>query len=131
MILRMTLTTRLVLRALAEPAGDEKYGRQIARQTGLRTGTVGVILRRLEASAVATSRRGDPGAGHTKGPVRIYYKLTAGGEDVARAVAHGSAAGRPAKGVDLVLVKAGELRSAAAGGLPARPAVPLAEENPS
>lgn len=73
----ISYNTTLVLQALAAGAG---YGFEVMRVTGLPSGTVYPILRRLEASGLVRSEWEDSGAAHGDGrPARRYYEATAEG----------------------------------------------------
>ncbi len=53
---RMTLPTQLVLRALLEDPGAERYGLEIGDTAGLPSGTIHPILARLERLGWVESR---------------------------------------------------------------------------
>src|SRR5262245_57285038 len=77
--IRLTHTTALILRALAE---GHRHGFEIMEVSGLPSGTVYPALRRLEREgALASSWEVAPGPG----PRRRVYALTASGEAMARA----------------------------------------------
>ncbi|MGW3400162.1 PadR family transcriptional regulator [Streptomyces zhihengii] len=74
--LRMTTPTRMVLQAL-HAAQQPLYGLEIAQATGLGTGTVYPILRRLEQHGrVHVTDETDP---HPSRPPRRYYQLAPAG----------------------------------------------------
>jgi len=84
--LRMTHTTRAVLRVLLEADPHPTFGTIIREATGLSTGTLYPILERLEFRGAATSQWEDvaemekePGR-----PRRRYYSLTDAGRSLAR-----------------------------------------------
>lgn len=84
--LRMTHTTRVVLRALLEADPEPTFGSVIREATGLSTGTLYPILERLEYRGAATSRwegmeEMDLAPGR---PRRRYYSLTDAGRTIAR-----------------------------------------------
>jgi DNA-binding PadR family transcriptional regulator len=83
--MRMTLTTTLVLQAIAH---GRRYGLEIAEATGYPTGTVYPALRRLEQAAYlhsAWEREAD--AVRDARPQRRYYEITpAGASALARAL---------------------------------------------
>jgi PadR family transcriptional regulator, regulatory protein PadR len=83
--MRMTVQTQLVLsRFLDEPLGTELYGLEIAKDVGLKGGTLYPILMRLEDAGYLTSgwESIDP---HKEGRrPRRYYKITAAGATAAR-----------------------------------------------
>ena len=97
---RMTLQTQLVLRmALVEPI-KEWYGLQMARATGLPSGTVYPIIARLERCGWITSRWENPEEHVAEGrPRRRYYRLTDGGAEAARLALAGAYQGRAADGL--------------------------------
>ena len=73
----LTSATALVLDALAR---GYRHGFDILDATGLPSGTVYPILRRLEGDAHAASRWEDPGKAQRElRPPRRYYQLTASG----------------------------------------------------
>ena len=81
---RMTIPTRLVLRAmLAEPT-REMCGLQICTAAGLRSGTIHPILARLEGLGWLESRWEDVVPTEEGRPRRRYYKLTEDGAERAR-----------------------------------------------
>ena len=70
----LSYNTALVLQAIINGRG---YGFEIMRATGLPSGTVYPILRRLEAGALVSSRWEDPTAAHhERRPPRRYYRPT-------------------------------------------------------
>jgi DNA-binding PadR family transcriptional regulator len=77
--IRLTQTTALILRALAE---GHRHGFEIMEVSGLASGTVYPALRRLEREG-ALSSEWEPAPG--TGPRRRVYALTASGEATARA----------------------------------------------
>lgn len=75
----ITYPTALVLRALAN---GYRYGFDIMDATGLPSGTVYPVLRRLEeASAVSSNWEETEIAQGEQRPLRRYYELTASGEE--------------------------------------------------
>lgn len=75
---RMTQATALVLQALA---GGRSYGFDIMDATGLRSGTVFPILRRLEAAGLLQGAWESEVEAHAEGrPARRFYRLTGAGE---------------------------------------------------
>ena len=86
---RMTLPTQLVLRALLNDPGQEKYGLQICNSAGLPSGTIHPILARFEGLGWLESRWEDASPQEEGRPRRRYYRLTADGAERARlALAH-------------------------------------------
>lgn len=94
--MRLTPSTTLVLQALL--AGHH-HGFDIMEATGLASGTVYPILRRLDAEGLVRSHwEAAEVAQASQRPPRRYYELTAGGRAVAReAVARAAAAAAPAR----------------------------------
>jgi DNA-binding PadR family transcriptional regulator len=80
----MTIPTQLVLRALLEDPGEERYGYEIGESAGLASGTVHPILARLEGAGWLTSRWEDVDSRVAGRPSRRYYRLTAEGGLAAR-----------------------------------------------
>ena len=80
--LRVTYPTALVLLAIR---GGLRHGFDIIDATGLRSGTVYPILRRLEDAALLRSHWEGAGAARAAGrPPRRYYELTGIGAEAAR-----------------------------------------------
>ncbi|GLY23569.1 helix-turn-helix transcriptional regulator [Micromonospora sp. NBRC 101691] len=83
---RLTPQTVEVLRLLLAAPDCPRYGRDIARQTKLKTGTLHPILARLELAGWVESFWEDPAAHEAQGrPRRRYYRLTTDGARVAGA----------------------------------------------
>lgn len=81
----MTPQTIEVLRALLDDPATPRYGLDIARQTGLKTGTLHPILARLQRVGLLESSWEDPAEHEDQGrPRRRYYRLTGLGEMQAR-----------------------------------------------
>jgi PadR family transcriptional regulator, regulatory protein PadR len=81
----MTLQVRLVLDALLNAAGNERYGLQLRDETGLPSGTVYPIIARLEQAGWLESRWEEPARHEAEGrPRRRYYRLTRDGAERAR-----------------------------------------------
>jgi DNA-binding PadR family transcriptional regulator len=79
---RFTYPTALVLRALLD---GRHHGFDIMEATGLPSGTVYPILRRLDSEALVRSRWEDAGVARRElRPPRRYYELTPGGRGIAR-----------------------------------------------
>jgi DNA-binding PadR family transcriptional regulator len=74
---KLTHTSALVLKVIS---GGCNYGFDIMERTGLRSGTVYPILRRLEESGLIVARWEPEAAQQLQRPQRRYYKLTRGGE---------------------------------------------------
>ncbi|MFP5378753.1 MAG: PadR family transcriptional regulator [Vicinamibacteria bacterium] len=79
--MRITYPTALVLQALFQ---DHHHGFDIMAATGLPSGTVYPILRRLDAAGAVRSRWEDEATARQEHrPARRYYELTAGGRALA------------------------------------------------
>ncbi|MGB2571255.1 PadR family transcriptional regulator [Micromonospora citrea] len=77
---RLTAQTVEVLRLLLTDPAVPRYGRDIARETGLKTGTLHPILARLELAGWVESFWEDPAEHEDQGrPRRRYYRLTGDG----------------------------------------------------
>jgi PadR family transcriptional regulator PadR len=81
---RMTLPTQLVLRALLEEPGVERYGLEIGDSASLPSGTIHPILARLERLGWLESRWEDVDPSRAGRPARRYYRLTTDGVEHAR-----------------------------------------------
>ncbi|MEU4419591.1 PadR family transcriptional regulator [Actinoplanes sp. NPDC024001] len=84
---RMTLQVRLVLQALAEDPGRERYGLEIVDWTGLMPGTIYPILARLEQAGWLSSEWETVDESAAGRPRRRYYRLTPDGLTAAAAAA--------------------------------------------
>ena len=81
--MRLTYPTALVLQALLD---GHHHGFDIMDATGLPSGTVYPILRRLDADGAVRSRWEREGiARREQRPPRRYYELTSGGARMAKA----------------------------------------------
>ena len=80
----MTLPTQLVLRALLDDPGNERYGLEIGAAAGLPSGTIHPILARLERLGWVESRWEEVDPSQAGRPVRRYYRLTTDGIELAR-----------------------------------------------
>ena len=79
--MRLTYPTALVLQALLD---GHHHGFDVMEATGLASGTVYPILRRLDAEGCVRSRWEKEGqARKEQRPPRRYYELTAGGRHLA------------------------------------------------
>ena len=94
---------RALLAALAEAGPGWRHGYDLARSTGLLSGTLYPLLIRLEAQGYLEAEWQPPAA--TGRPPRHAYRLTAGGRELARR--EGGAARPPAPS----RVRAGEALS--------------------
>jgi PadR family transcriptional regulator, regulatory protein PadR len=79
-----SIQTRQIFQALLDAPEDETYGFELVKVTGLPSGSVYPILRRLEDEKIITAREEviDPNARRPR--YRIFYRLTAEGRRVAR-----------------------------------------------
>jgi DNA-binding PadR family transcriptional regulator len=77
----MSPQTVLVLMEFLQAPSDWKYGYDISRDTGLKSGTLYPILMRLAGRALLETRWETPEAGK---PPRHMYRLTATGSQLAR-----------------------------------------------
>lgn len=75
--LRLTHTSALILKVIS--AGSN-YGFDIMERTGLQSGTVYPVLRRLEQSGLIHSKWEPGEAQELQRPQRRYYRLTRAGE---------------------------------------------------
>jgi PadR family transcriptional regulator, regulatory protein PadR len=81
---RPSTATRLVFQAFLDSPGDESYGFELSKATGLPSGTIYPILRRLEDDDLIKSRWSEVQT-DTQRRQRRYYKLTAEGRRAAQA----------------------------------------------
>ncbi|HWB69042.1 MAG TPA: PadR family transcriptional regulator [Solirubrobacterales bacterium] len=84
MMRRPSTATRLVFQAFLDAPGEETYGFELARATGLPSGTIYPILRRLEGEELIESRWAEVET-ETQRRRRRYYALSAEGRRVAHA----------------------------------------------
>jgi DNA-binding PadR family transcriptional regulator len=75
--LSLTHTSALILKVIS---GGCNYGFDIMEKTGLPSGTVYPVLRRLEQSGMIHSKWESGEAQELQRPQRRYYKLTRAGE---------------------------------------------------
>lgn len=85
MVRKPSTPTRIVLQAFLDAPTDETYGFELAEVTGLASGTIYPILRRLEEDGLIADRWEEVEAGGQRRR-RRYYHLTAEGRRVARTV---------------------------------------------
>jgi len=84
-MLRMTLQTQLVLRALLEDPAKQRYGLELCELAGLPSGTIYPILARLEQAGWVDSVWEDPAVHEDQGrPRRRFYRITQDGAVQAR-----------------------------------------------
>lgn len=81
---RPSIKTRQLFQALLDAPEHESYGFELVKVTGLRSGSVYPILRRLEDEDLVVAREEtiDPSARRPR--VRVYYRLTPAGRVAAR-----------------------------------------------
>jgi PadR family transcriptional regulator PadR len=91
----MTIPTQLVLRALLDEPGVERYGVEIGARAGLPSGTVHPILARLEGVGWLTSQWEDVDPRVAGRPARRYYRLTPDGVQRAQVALTRAARPRP------------------------------------
>jgi DNA-binding PadR family transcriptional regulator len=92
---KMTAPLERVLRAFLEDPADPRYGYDLMRAAGLKSGTLYPLLGRLEDEKLVTSAWETPQRDGQR--PRKYYRLTAEGAEVARLeLAQVSAGRRPA-----------------------------------
>ena len=89
----MTVQTEAVLGALLD--GDELWGFELSRLSGLAAGTVYPILARLAAAGWVVSRWEDQSVAEAEGrPTRRYHRLTVEGRTRAVHALHATSARR-------------------------------------
>src|SRR5579871_6097843 len=103
----MTAPLERVLRAFLDDPADPRYGYDLMKAAGLKSGTLYPLLGRLEEERLVTSAWETPQ--HDGQRPRKYYRLTAKGAEVAR--------------LELAQISADRRRS------PARPARPVGPGN--
>jgi|SRR5437762_2752307 len=81
--LRLTRQTVAVVRCLLADPAVPRYGKEIADETGLKTGTLHPILARLEQAGWVEKYWEDP-AEDVGRPRRRYYRFTSNGAETAR-----------------------------------------------
>jgi DNA-binding PadR family transcriptional regulator len=98
---RLTEQTVAVIRALLATPATPRWGRDIAKETGLQSGTLHPILARLEQAGWVVSSWEDPSEHEEAGrPRRRYYRFAPGGAEAAQqaVAAAGAASGAPTRG---------------------------------
>ena len=78
-----SVPTRQVFVAMLDAPADETYGFELVKATGLPSGSVYPILRRLEDRGYVTAREEVIDAEARRPRQRVYYRLTAEGRRVA------------------------------------------------
>lgn len=82
--IRLTTTVARVLREFLEAPSEPCYGFDLMRATGLASGTLYVILARLERAGWLISEQEDVDPVAVKRPARRLYRLTPDGAQAAR-----------------------------------------------
>jgi DNA-binding PadR family transcriptional regulator len=82
--IRLTTTVARVLREFLESPSEPCYGFDLMRATGLASGTLYVILARLERAGWLVSEQEDVDPAAVKRPARRLYRLTPDGAQAAR-----------------------------------------------
>jgi PadR family transcriptional regulator PadR len=82
--IRLTTTVARVLREFLETPSEPCYGFDLMRATSLASGTLYVILARLERAGWLTSDKEDIDPVAVKRPARRLYRLTSDGAQAAR-----------------------------------------------
>src|SRR5580704_17380277 len=104
--MKMTAPLERVLRAFLEDPADPRYGYDMMKADGLKSGTLYPLLGRLEEEKLVTSTWDTPQEDGQR--PRKYYRLTAKGAEVAR--------------LELAQISAGRRGSPARRARPAHPA---------
>src|ERR1700684_826896 len=104
--MKMTAPLERVLRAFLTDPADPRYGYDLMKAAGLKSGTLYPLLGRLEEEKLVTSAWETPQQAGQR--PRKYYRLTAEGAEVAR--------------LELARVSAGRRGSPARRARPANPA---------
>jgi DNA-binding PadR family transcriptional regulator len=84
--IRLSLQTIKVLRALLDNNGAARYGFELAKLVGMRTGVLYPTLRRLEEEGWVISELEPIDPAVAGRPARVYYTLTSEGDQKARCV---------------------------------------------
>ena len=91
--MRMTAPLERVLRVLLEDPAEPRYGYDLMKAAGLKSGTLYPLLGRLEDEKLVASAWETPGQDGQR--PRKYYRLTARGAEVARLELAQISVGRP------------------------------------
>jgi len=81
---KRSIQTSQVLQALLDGPEGETYGFELVKVTGLPSGSVYPILRRLEEEQLVTVREEVINPGARRPRYRVFYRLNAEGRRVAR-----------------------------------------------
>lgn len=74
--MQITLTVQQVLNVFLEDPGENRYGLEVMRETGLQSGTLYPILARLERVGWLVSEKEPIDPAREGRPARRYYRLT-------------------------------------------------------
>ena len=96
--LRMTTPRLLVLRALLDDPGRERYGLDLATEAGLEPGTIYPILVAFEGAGWLSSREEEIDVHAAGRPRRRYYLLTAAGATAAQSALASRRSPQPGRG---------------------------------
>jgi DNA-binding PadR family transcriptional regulator len=91
--MRISIPTKQVLQAFLDAPSQETYGYELAQATGLPSGTIYPILRRLEDEGLVSSRWEDVAQSDGATRRRRYYSLRGEGAQLARTVTQDQAVG--------------------------------------
>lgn len=94
--MRITLQTLQLLQAFIEDPSEPRYGLELAKRTGLKSGTVYPALGRLEQEGWLTSRVEDVDPASAGRPARRIYEITGLGLERATEAAQQYRAALPA-----------------------------------
>lgn len=78
------MQTKQVFQAMLDAPTEETYGFQLTKATGLPSGSVYPILRRLEDQGLVKTRREAIDPDSPRPRYRVYYRLTGEGQRLAR-----------------------------------------------
>jgi len=84
MVRKRSHQTKLILQVLLDAPGDEAYGLEVVRASGVPAGTAYAILRRLEDEGLLDGRWEQISPADEGRPPRYYYRLNGVGERIAR-----------------------------------------------
>lgn len=77
--MKLYMTTAKVLRALLEDPEVPRYGLEMTRATGVTSGALYPVLRRLQAEGLVTAEQEQIDPSVQERPARCYYRLTPDG----------------------------------------------------
>ncbi len=81
---QLTLAVAVILRIFLDDIGTSRYGYELMRITGFRSGKLYPILARLETAGWLQREREDIDPSVARRPIRYIYRLTPSGAQVAR-----------------------------------------------